>query len=179
MGGAGLQTWGAFALAVAFYIIGLPTSAYLALDTDTGLLGLTLGNALGLFVAAASMACRIVWVHWEGVIKNASASADLTESLQKDAVADAPESSDAQRSIRLEACPRDVCIVLLFFSASCTPRFPSRLGSKSLRLGLQERFQFYPVSASRGGRTAAFSRLQISQREMPYARVWVFLSDLS
>merc|ERR1712050_526266 len=101
--GAGLQTWGAIALAVAFYIIGLPTSAYLALDTDTGLLGLTLGNALGLFVAAASMACRIVWVNWEGVVKNASASADLTESLQKDSVAGAPESSDAQRSIRLEA----------------------------------------------------------------------------
>merc|ERR1711920_716599 len=69
--GAGLQTWGALALAVAFYIIGLPISAYLALGTDLRLLGLTLGNALGLFVAAASMACRIVWVNWESVVKNA------------------------------------------------------------------------------------------------------------
>lgn len=101
--GAGLQTWGALALAVAFYIIGLPTSAYLTLHTDMRLLGLTLGNALGLFVAAASMACRIVWVNWEGVVKNASASAELTESLQKDAVVVAPECSEAQRSIRLEA----------------------------------------------------------------------------
>merc|ERR1712226_985414 len=58
----------------------------------------------------------------------------------------------------------------VFFFASCTPRFPSRLGGKSLRLGLQERFQFYPVSALRGGRTAAFCRLQLVRREISCLR---------
>merc|ERR1719343_586243 len=79
--GAGLQTWGAVALAVAFYIIGLPASAFLALNTSLELLGIWLGNALGLTVAAVSMAFRILWVNWEKVIKDADESADLTESL--------------------------------------------------------------------------------------------------
>merc|ERR1719436_161247 len=62
--GAGLQTWGAVALAVAFYVIGLPASAWMALGTSLQLLGIWLGNALGLAVAAISMACRVIFVNW-------------------------------------------------------------------------------------------------------------------
>merc|ERR1719384_2975192 len=81
--GAGLQTWGAVALAVAFYIVGLPASGYLALWTSYQLLGIWLGNALGMTTAAVSMAFRIVAVNWEEVVKTSGESADLTESLQQ------------------------------------------------------------------------------------------------
>merc|ERR1719343_551507 len=85
--GAGLQTWGAVALAIAFYIIGLPASAYLALGTSLQLLGIWLGNALGLTVAAVAMTFRIIWVNWDKVIKNSVDSAELSESLAQNSVA--------------------------------------------------------------------------------------------
>lgn len=78
--GAGLQSWGAAALAVAFYIIGLPASAYLALHTSLKLLGIWMGNALGMAVAAVAMACRIVCVNWDKVIDESNES-DLKEPL--------------------------------------------------------------------------------------------------
>merc|ERR1712154_140393 len=53
--GAGLQTWGAIALAVVFYVIGLPSGALLGLRTSLELLGIWLGNAIGLTVAAVVM----------------------------------------------------------------------------------------------------------------------------
>merc|ERR1719384_768412 len=80
--GAGQQTWGAVALAVAFYIIGLPTSAFLGLKTSLELLGLWLGNAVGLAVAALAMGCRTLSVNWDKVVKDAGAEANLTEHLQ-------------------------------------------------------------------------------------------------
>jgi MATE family multidrug resistance protein len=61
--GAGLQTWGAIALAVAFYVVGLPASAYLAMETTWELLGIWLGNALGMTVAALARGCGILWVN--------------------------------------------------------------------------------------------------------------------
>jgi len=81
--GAGQQTWGAIALAVAFYLIGLPTSAFLGLRTSLELQGLWLGNAIGLAVAAVAMGCRILWVNWEKVVKSAGVEANLTERLQE------------------------------------------------------------------------------------------------
>lgn len=83
--GAGLQTWGAIALAIAFYIVGLPASAFLGLHTDLELLGIWYGNALGMTVAAVSMGLRIIFVNWEKVVKDSADSADLTESLQESA----------------------------------------------------------------------------------------------
>merc|ERR1719411_1253066 len=97
--GAGLQTWGAVALAIAFYIIGLPASAYLALSTSFELLGIWLGNALGLTVAAVAMAFRILWVNWDKVVKDAADSADsadLRESLQQSSFAAADDAVPQQ-----------------------------------------------------------------------------------
>jgi len=103
--GAGQQTWGAVALGIAFYVIGLPASAFLALGTPLRLLGIWLGNALGLGVAAGAMGCRILVVNWEKVVKDSAESADLTESLHTagaEGSASAPQPAP-QGSIRLEA----------------------------------------------------------------------------
>merc|ERR1719277_870532 len=70
--GAGLQKWGAIALAVAFYIIGLPTGAFLGLDTELRLLGIWLGNALGLTVAAVFMGAKILSVNWGKIVEEAA-----------------------------------------------------------------------------------------------------------
>lgn len=79
--GASLQAWGAIVLAVAFYVFGLPTSAYLGLKTDMGLLGIWLGNAIGLTIAAVTMLVRIMMVDWEKVVTDANASAELDAPL--------------------------------------------------------------------------------------------------
>jgi len=104
--GAGQQTWGAVALAISFYVIGLPASAYMALGTSLQLVGIWLGNALGLAVAAVSMGCRILFVNWEQVIKDSADSATLTESLQQNSFAGADTANPQQvpqEAIRLEA----------------------------------------------------------------------------
>lgn len=80
--GAGLQTFGAIVLAVAFYVIGLPVSAYLGLSTNLHLLGIWMGNAVGLIVSAVLMGGRILFVNWEKVVEGNAAQAVLTEALQ-------------------------------------------------------------------------------------------------
>jgi len=99
--GAGLQTWGAIALAVAFYLIGLPASAYLGLNTDLELLGIWLGNALGMTVAAVAMGFRIIFVNWDKVVKSSADSVDLTQSLEDNSFV-VGDSSVPQSSIRVE-----------------------------------------------------------------------------
>jgi len=81
--GAGLQTWGAIALAIAFYVFGLPASAFLAFGTDLKLLGIWLGNALGLTISAVSMGFRLICVDWEKVVEDAATLQTATESLQQ------------------------------------------------------------------------------------------------
>merc|ERR1711994_204108 len=99
--------------AVAFYIIGLPASGYLALGTSFQLLGIWLGNALGMTTAAVAMAFRIMWVNWEKVVKSSSGeSADLTESLRQNSFP-AEGGSLPQGSIRLEARAVVVGIILV------------------------------------------------------------------
>jgi len=98
--GAGLQTWGAVALAVAFYVVGLPTSAYLGLCTSLKLLGIWVGNALGMTVAAMVMGIRILCVNWDKVVHGPVDAMDLNESL-KDSFP--PESAVPQCAVRLEA----------------------------------------------------------------------------
>merc|ERR1719203_1687139 len=79
--GAGLQKWGASALAVSFYIIGLPVSAILGLDTELQLLGIWMGNAIGLTVAAVLMGAKILSVNWGKVVGEAANGRDLDAPL--------------------------------------------------------------------------------------------------
>jgi len=73
--GAGLQTWGAIVLAVSFYIIGLPVSAYLGLHTELALMGIWMGNAIGLMVAALLMGVKILTVNWGKIVEGAAQKA--------------------------------------------------------------------------------------------------------
>jgi len=73
--GAGLQKWGAIALAVSFYIIGLPVSAILGLGTDLQLLGIWTGNAIGLAIAAMLMGAKILSVNWGKIVGEAASAA--------------------------------------------------------------------------------------------------------
>merc|ERR1740121_3473695 len=75
--GAGLQAWGAVALAISFYPIGLPISAYLGLYTPMELNGIRWGNAIALLIAAVAMSLRIMSVSWEKVVEDADESGDL------------------------------------------------------------------------------------------------------
>merc|ERR1712151_222120 len=70
--GAGLQKWGAIALAVSFYVIRLPVSAILGLDTELQLLGIWTGNAIGLAVAAVLMGAKILSVNWGKIVGEAA-----------------------------------------------------------------------------------------------------------
>merc|ERR1711948_242252 len=79
--GAGLQKWGAIALAVSFYVIGLPVSAILGLDTDLQLLGIWTGNAIGLAVAAVLMGAKILSVNWGKIVGEAASGRDLDAPL--------------------------------------------------------------------------------------------------
>merc|ERR1711920_401609 len=79
--GAGLQKWGAIALAVSFYIIGLPVSAILGLDTELQLLGIWTGNAIGLAVAAVLMGAKILSVNWGKIVGEAANGRDLEAPL--------------------------------------------------------------------------------------------------
>merc|ERR1712117_293751 len=73
--GAGLQKWGAIALAVSFYIIGLPLSAILGLYAKLDLLGIWMGNAVGLTVAAVLMGAKILTVNWVKIVEEAASAA--------------------------------------------------------------------------------------------------------
>merc|ERR1712117_769312 len=79
--GAGLQKWGAIALAVSFYIIGLPLSAFLGLYAKFELLGIWMGNAIGLTVAAVLMGAKILSVNWVKIVGEAANSRDLDAPL--------------------------------------------------------------------------------------------------
>merc|ERR1712226_629927 len=79
--GAGLQKWGAIALAVSFYVIGLPVSAILGLDTELQLLGIWTGNAIGLAVAAVLMGAKILSVNWGKIVGEAANGRDLDAPL--------------------------------------------------------------------------------------------------
>merc|ERR1712129_298715 len=61
--------------AVSFYIIGLPISAILGLETKLELLGIWTGNAIGLAVAAVLMGAKILSVNWGKVVGEAASAA--------------------------------------------------------------------------------------------------------
>merc|ERR1719469_50901 len=69
MRGAGLQAYAAMAIACAFYLVGLPVSAFLGLNTDLQLEGIWLGNVVGLTLAALIMICRLMFVNWADVVE--------------------------------------------------------------------------------------------------------------
>lgn len=65
--GAGLQAWGAAALFVSFYILGLPLGAILGLRCGMDLLGIWYGNVVALSLASLCMGLRIRFVNWPRV----------------------------------------------------------------------------------------------------------------
>jgi len=73
--GAGLQKWGAIVLGVSFYIVGLPVSAYLGLYTELRLLGIWMGNAIGLTLAAVLMFVKVLFVDWAQVCEESGKQA--------------------------------------------------------------------------------------------------------
>lgn len=58
----GLQSWALLAVAVAFYVTGIPMGYYLGLIADVGLLGIWMGNVIALTVAAILMSAKMLTV---------------------------------------------------------------------------------------------------------------------
>merc|ERR1711862_149713 len=62
--GADLQAWGAVAVGISFFVIGLPTGAYLGLCTNMGLLGVWMGNVIGLTSSSLLLGLKVCRIHW-------------------------------------------------------------------------------------------------------------------
>merc|ERR1712107_928561 len=76
MRGADLQGWGAAAVAVSFFICGLPVGAWLGLHAGWGLLGVWMMNVTGLTCSALSIALRLSCVDWKRIVNAAVRSQD-------------------------------------------------------------------------------------------------------
>merc|ERR1712151_386778 len=66
--GAGLQARGAVAVGISFYVFGLPFGAWMGLYGGFDLLGVFLGNVIGLTLSAVSMTMQVYFVDWGLVI---------------------------------------------------------------------------------------------------------------
>jgi len=75
--GADLQSWGAIAITVSFFIVGLPTGAILGLGCGFGLLGVWSSNIIGLSLSAIAIWVRIAMVDWARVVDKAAREIDL------------------------------------------------------------------------------------------------------
>lgn len=75
MRSAGLQQWAVWVLVAAFYAFGIPAGAVLALPAglNVGLLGVWLGNAGALTVAAVAMSIKVCTVDWARAVCDAMA----------------------------------------------------------------------------------------------------------
>jgi len=73
MRSAGLQTWGAVALFVAFYVCGIPAGVYWGLYGGWDLLGIWMGNVVALSIAALAMSIKVCTVDWVTTVKDAMA----------------------------------------------------------------------------------------------------------
>ena len=70
--GANLQTSGAVAVGVSFYVVGLPLGALMGLRTHLGLLGVFLGNVIGLSLSSLIMGVTVCCVNWDKVVQASS-----------------------------------------------------------------------------------------------------------
>jgi len=84
--GAGLQARGAVAVFVSFYVFGLPLGAWMGLQTSLQLLGVLLGNVIGLTLSALSMAVVVWTIDWSWVVRVAAceeAKADQPDPMRR------------------------------------------------------------------------------------------------
>jgi len=96
--GAGRQAFAAPIILVAYYLVGLPTSAYLAFTKSRGVVGLAVGGVLGTAAHAAAMTFVAVRVDWRREIERSldirrvrAADADDSDSGSDDADDDADD----------------------------------------------------------------------------------------
>jgi len=68
-----LQSWAAPAVFLSFYVLGIPIGSYLALDDGWGLLGVWLGNALGLLFSAILLSFKMSFIDWPRTVEDAMA----------------------------------------------------------------------------------------------------------
>eukprot|EP00928_Gymnodinium_smaydae_P022868 TRINITY_DN19075_c0_g3_i1.p1 TRINITY_DN19075_c0_g3~~TRINITY_DN19075_c0_g3_i1.p1 ORF type:complete len:503 (+),score=87.33 TRINITY_DN19075_c0_g3_i1:106-1614(+) len=83
MRSAGLQSWGAAALFVAFYLIGIPLGAYLGLFAGWDLFGIWMGNVTSLSVAAVAMSWKVCTVDWHKAVGDAMAYEGEAPEIQR------------------------------------------------------------------------------------------------
>jgi len=76
MRSAGLQLWGAKALFVSYYAVGLPIGYCLGVVEQVGLLGIWLGNVAALSCAALLSLAKIARVDWALVVERAAHDAE-------------------------------------------------------------------------------------------------------
>mmetsp|Transcript_101288 Transcript_101288/g.282193 ORF Transcript_101288/g.282193 Transcript_101288/m.282193 type:complete len:175 (-) Transcript_101288:89-613(-) len=77
---AGLQFWGAQALFVSYYVVGLPLGYCLGVVREAGLLGIWLGNVAALSCAASSSLAKVASVDWGAVVERSAAGEDAGSS---------------------------------------------------------------------------------------------------
>uniref|UniRef100_A0A7S4VP38 Protein DETOXIFICATION n=1 Tax=Alexandrium monilatum TaxID=311494 RepID=A0A7S4VP38_9DINO len=72
----GQQGFGALALLVSFYLVGIPTGAYLGLSAGFGLLGIWAGNVIALTLSALAATARVVGIDWGAVVERSDPTGD-------------------------------------------------------------------------------------------------------
>lgn len=75
MRGADLQSWGAIAVSISFFIIGLPIGYMLGVwehGLHMGLLGVWMGNVIGLCCSTISMIFRVGCINWRQIVDEAN-----------------------------------------------------------------------------------------------------------
>ncbi|CAE8682198.1 unnamed protein product [Polarella glacialis] len=77
--GAGLQMRGAVTVFISFYIFGLPIGAYLGLSAGYGLMGIWMGNVIGLSLSSLIMGIMVCFISWEKVVSDDLQQAQLQE----------------------------------------------------------------------------------------------------
>mmetsp|Transcript_116519 Transcript_116519/g.323943 ORF Transcript_116519/g.323943 Transcript_116519/m.323943 type:complete len:360 (+) Transcript_116519:2-1081(+) len=69
---AGLQLWGAEAMFISYYAVGLPIGYYVGVVRGVGLFGVWLGNVTALSCAAASTLAKISCIDWDAVVEKSA-----------------------------------------------------------------------------------------------------------